>query len=100
MTGGDQKTNELLRHCKLVVKGDVQGVSFRGFTLQCAEQNGITGYVKNQRDGSVLIEAEGDPHNIERFIVECRQGSKYAEIEDLTVEEGDVVGYSSFNVRV
>ena len=42
---------------QLTISGQVQGVGFRWGTLQLAKQLGITGFVRNQADGTVYVEA-------------------------------------------
>ena len=46
-----------LRHVRIIVYGKVQGVFFRKHTFQKANELGIKGFVKNQEDKSVMIEA-------------------------------------------
>lgn len=53
---------------EIVVTGRVQGVGFRQFTIQRAFELGITGWVRNQVDDSVLIVAQGDAEVINTFI--------------------------------
>lgn len=53
---------------RLSYTGKVQAVGFR-FTIDgCASEAGVTGWVKNMYDGSVLCEAQGTPDQVERFI--------------------------------
>jgi len=52
---------------KLVVHGKVQGVGYRFFVSDIAEELGITGKVENNPDGSVTITAEGDEKSLEEF---------------------------------
>ena len=49
---------------RINVSGRVQGVGFRYSTLQAANRIGLTGWVRNERDGSVEIHAEGRPEKI------------------------------------
>ena len=58
--------NELICH-QIIVTGKVQGVWFRDSTLKKAHELGVKGFVKNQPDGSVYIEAEGTPSAIKEF---------------------------------
>ena len=53
---------------KLIVQGRVQGVGFRYMTKIVADQIGVYGLVRNQPDGSVYIEANGNETNIKTFI--------------------------------
>ena len=50
------------------VYGRVQRVGYRRFVLDSAQELGISGYVKNEKDGSVTIFAQGDDAVIEKFI--------------------------------
>ena len=47
------------------VSGRVQGVSFRWYTQERARQLGVTGWVRNDPDGSVLVHAEGEDDAVE-----------------------------------
>lgn len=70
--------------------GRVQKVGFRFSTLQKARKLDITGYVKNLRDGSVEIEAQGEELIIEEFIAWCKQGPIYSEVKKIIVEDMDI----------
>ena len=60
---------------RLVVSGRVQGVGFRYFVVQAAEPLGITGYVRNLRDGTVEIVAEGTPMDVRALAMDIRVSS-------------------------
>lgn len=55
-------------HVNISVSGRVQKIGFRYSTLEVANQLGIAGFVQNQPDGSVYIEAEGPEESVETFI--------------------------------
>lgn len=86
-------------HYSIIVKGKVQGVFYRASARQKAEQLNITGYAHNQRDGSVLIEAEGDEASLKEFVMWCRSGPPNANVSDVAVTEKENVGYLSFTVK-
>ena len=67
--------------------GHVQGVFYRAWTLQQAQMLGLKGFVRNRRDGSVEIEAWGDPAAIDALIGKCRLGPSQARVERITDEE-------------
>jgi acylphosphatase len=67
--------------------GRVQGVGFRWFVKDCAQEYRINGYVKNLADGSVKILAEGDLVSLELFANAIRQGNGHAVIRQLSVAE-------------
>ena len=50
-----------MARARYLVRGRVQGVGFRWFVLQEAERLGLGGVVRNLRDGSVEVLAEGGP---------------------------------------
>ena len=56
-------------------KGHVQGVGFRYRANHAAQGLGITGFVQNEWDGSVLMEAQGSEEAINRLLIMINQGS-------------------------
>lgn len=52
---------------RLRYEGKVQAVGFRFTVDGCAGESGVTGWVKNMDDGSVLCEAQGTPEQVENF---------------------------------
>jgi len=81
------------------VRGIVQGVGFRPFAFNLAQRLQLAGYVLNSSAG-VLMELEGDPAQIESFLCELRENPPpLAQIEDISVENLDPVGYNSFSIR-
>jgi len=69
----------------LYVSGIVQGVFFRAYTQDIAQSLGLTGWVKNLRDGRVEITAEGSRNKIEKLIQWCSKGPPGAEVEDVDI---------------
>jgi acylphosphatase len=63
--------------------GGVQGVGFRYFTAQLAHDMGLAGYVRNLADGSVEVEAEGDPVALARFRQHVRSGPPHASVREV-----------------
>ena len=59
---------------QITVKGRVQGVGFRYYTLHKAKSLDLTGFVKNLANGDVYIEAYGHEHQLEIFLDWCRKG--------------------------
>ena len=74
--------------------GRVQGVCFRAFVRTEAKSLGVTGWVKNMRDGSVTMELQGELLIIEQLIEKIKAGRGRInvtnfEISDLPVLEGE-----------
>ncbi len=71
----------------IIVTGRVQGVGFRYFTVRCANDLGISGWVRNLPDGSVETAIQGRGENIEEMIERLRQGPGAANVSSLEIEE-------------
>lgn len=87
-----------MKHLNITVEGVVQGVFFRATTKAVADQLGIKGFTKNQPDGSVYIEAEGDDFSMESFLEWCHKGPERSRVEKVTTTEGEVKNYRNFEV--
>lgn len=83
----------------ITVFGRVQGVGYRAFVLRSAKSLSISGYVKNNTDGSVFIEAEGEEIELQKFIAICKSGPGWAHIESLNYTEYPVQDHTSFRVK-
>lgn len=92
-------SNELLRR-RLLVRGRVQGVSFRAYTQAHALRLGISGWVRNLADGSVELEAQGSAALLDRLALACREGPPAARVDSLEVEPLEVLdGDAGFQLR-
>ncbi len=83
----------------VVVRGRVQGVGFRFQLVEEAEELGVTGWVRNEPDGSVGGHFEGAADAVDRLVEWCRQGPRYAKVEAVDVTEVEETGAASFAVR-
>ena len=81
------------------ISGKVQGVFFRASTKDAAEQMGIKGFVRNENDGSVYIEAEGEDEKLKQFVAWCHQGPAHAHVVKVDLQEGVVQGFTKFEIR-
>jgi acylphosphatase len=59
---------------RLVIRGRVQGVGYRYAMTAAAEALGVTGWVRNRRDGTVEAVVQGDEELVERLVAWCRRG--------------------------
>ena len=84
---------------KIIVKGNVHGVSFRSFTKRHADVLGLRGFVRNLEDNKVEVFAEGDKDNIEALIEALRSGPDRADVKKVDVEWHPFSGiYTDFKV--
>ena len=65
------------------VTGKVQGVYFRQNTMEKAVQLGVTGKVRNMRDGSVELTATGDLNQLQSLVQWCHEGPGRARVENV-----------------
>jgi len=73
-------------HLRIRVTGNVQGVGYRWNAAREARSLGITGFVKNMPDGSVLIGAEGSREHIAIFLEWCRTGPVHSYVTKVDTE--------------
>ena len=78
--------------------GNVQGVGFRSRARWMASGLGLTGWVKNEWDGSVEMEVQGDPADIAKLLEQLKRMS-YAWIDRMSCMDMDVIEESGFHVR-
>lgn len=82
----------------VAVRGRVQGVGFRPFVFQLADQNQICGTVQNNMDG-VKIHAEGERELISRFLVDLKNNApRLSKINEIIVERAAVTGKLDFTI--
>ena len=84
---------------RIQITGRVQGVFFRQWTADTADRFGVSGWVRNRPDGSVEINASGEPDTVEALIAKLRHGPPMAEVSDIAIEEIEVGPDTGFWVR-
>ena len=80
------------------VTGLVQGVFFRAETQQEAYRLDVTGWVRNEPDGSVAAHFEGEPGAVEAMVAWCREGPRRARVARVDVRDAEVTGARGFDV--
>lgn len=85
---------------RFLIGGRVQGVGFRFFAEDVAAGEGVSGWVRNLRDGRVEVLVEGDREAVTRVEVALRQGPPGARVESCEVDEVVPTGrHSGFTVK-
>ncbi|MCD4686294.1 MAG: acylphosphatase [Anaerolineae bacterium] len=83
-----------------IIHGYVQGVSFRAYTQREAAQLKITGWVKNNWDGTVETIAEGPRAQIAAFERWLHRGPRMATVDRVASTTSEATGeFSRFNIR-
>lgn len=72
---------------RVVVHGTVQGVGFRESMRREAEKRGVTGWVRNRRDGSVEAVVHGGMQAVEEIVAWAGHGPPSAEVTSIEVED-------------
>jgi acylphosphatase len=65
------------------VTGRVQGVGYRYFCLDAAQSRGLSGWVRNKRDGSVELEVYGDERALDLFFTDLKKGPPMSRIDHI-----------------
>ena len=78
------------------VHGRVQGVWFRAFTQEKAQEHGLTGYARNCRDGSVAFALTGSRPAVEAVIQALHEGPPAAHVTRVEVEWGEAEAMEGF----
>ncbi len=89
----------MIRHMKVTVKGKVQGVFFRTSAQAFASKLNLNGFVRNNHNGDVYLEAEGREEDIQKLVDWCAIGSAKAEVDEVLVFPGDLKHFTTFEVK-
>jgi acylphosphatase len=83
----------------LIISGKVQGVWFRAETQKAAVQFGVSGWVRNKKDGTVEAVAEGDKRDVTSLINWCQKGPPLARVVKVDVQWNEYQGkFEHFDV--
>ncbi len=88
-----------MKHLNIHVSGKVQGVFFRASAKEQADQLDVKGFTRNEPNGDVYIEAEGDESKLKLFLEWCSHGPRHAHVENITKEESALRNFEKFEVR-
>ncbi|MEP0984592.1 acylphosphatase [Ekhidna sp.] len=83
---------------RIQVQGKVQGVFFRASTKSTAEDLDLKGWVRNEPDGSVLIEVQGEASQMNKFTEWCESGPTYASVTDIKIEDISIQSFTGFQI--
>jgi acylphosphatase len=87
-----------IRRAHVIVRGRVQGVSFRVLTCDRARTRGVLGWVRNRVDGSVEAVFEGNETDVARLVEWCRHGPPGAFVQSVDVSWEDPEGERDFRI--
>ena len=81
------------------ITGHVQGVGFRAFVERAAQRAGVSGWVRNRRDGSVEAVIAGDASKIDEMLTMCWQGPPGSKVDGVSAEDAPAPEGMGFEVR-
>jgi acylphosphatase len=84
---------------RVVIHGLVQGVFFRDTVRQRARSTGVSGWVRNNWNGTVEAVFEGDEGAVERLVAFCHHGPRGAHVERVEVVEESPEDLRGFEIR-
>ncbi|MEI6946510.1 acylphosphatase [Paraflavisolibacter sp. H34] len=82
----------------LIIKGKVQGVFYRAWAKEAAEQLGLTGWVKNTDEGNVEALVSGPDERVQQFTDACRQGPSRAQVTAIESQPVPDQAFACFQV--
>ena len=90
-----------MKKVKAIAEGKVQGVGYRMYTQNKAEELGVVGFVQNLDDGTVKIVAAGEDDKVDALIDWAKSGSPAAEVDNLQTEamEYQSEEFDGFEIR-
>ena len=86
-------------HYNIRVTGRVQGVWFRKYTKDTAMKIGVKGFVINDLNGLVYVEAEGFKLQLDEFIDKLKIGSPFSRVSDVTYIKGVFMNFETFEIK-
>jgi acylphosphatase len=90
---------EQIKRYKAVITGNVQGVGLRVFVVDNASKLGITGWVRNMADGTVEMEAQGNPDKLDQLFATIKKGNFIIKVDNIDYTEIDCVEETSFIIK-
>lgn len=87
-----------MRRVHVIVRGDVQGVGYRYTMRMVAREAGVTGWVRNLRDGSVEAEVEGATEKVDEVLAWMAEGPPGSRVQSATVTDAPPAGDHGFEV--
>lgn len=84
---------------RLLIRGRVQGVGYRYAMLDAAAELGVTGWVRNRRDGSVEALVQGELVALDAIIAWCRDGPPAARVNAVEVQEAVCEPRTTFELQ-
>jgi acylphosphatase len=87
-----------MKRLSITVSGKVQGVFYRASTEKKAKELGLHGFVRNESNGNVYIEAQGTDEQLDEFVTWCKRGPERARVDEVITTAIPLVEEKGFRV--
>ena len=87
-----------MKTLRIFISGLVQGIFFRDFIREQAENLGLKGYVRNLDDNRVEVVVEGDNNEVNKMLELCKKGPKESKVRDIEIEKIENKGFEDFKI--
>ncbi|MEM2916689.1 MAG: acylphosphatase [Candidatus Woesearchaeota archaeon] len=85
---------------RLIVKGKVQGVFFRMFAQSVARKLGVTGWIRNNPDGTVEAVGEGDKKALVELVEKLKKGPLLSDVREVKQKWSEPTGeFTGFEIK-
>ncbi len=91
--------NLVKKHLNIFITGKVQRIGFRFYAMQTAYRFNIAGFVRNEIDKTIYIEAEGKDDQLNMFVKWCTNGPPGSIIKDVKIEDGELQNFTDFEIK-
>ncbi|MBT4165465.1 acylphosphatase [archaeon] len=89
-----------MKTLRIYITGAVQGVFFRKFIKEKADELNIRGFIRNLEDGRVEVVAEGRDEKVNELLAQCKKGSPHSEVKNIETQELKHQGFKGFKVSL
>jgi acylphosphatase len=83
---------------KINIKGSVQGVFYRKFVKEHADNLNLKGFVRNLEKGGVEVFVEGEIEDVDNLCEKCKEGPKHSVIKECLIEEQPFQDFEDFKI--
>ena len=87
-----------MKTLKIIISGTVQGVFFRKYIEEKANELKIRGFIRNLENGDLEVVAEGRDENVNELLGKCKQGPSQSDVKEVRKEELKHQGLKGFKV--
>jgi len=87
-----------MKTLKINISGTVQGVFFRQFIKDKADELGVRGFIRNLENGDVEVVVEGKDETVNQFLHICRNGPPHSDVKEVQSREIKYQGFQEFRI--